>query len=91
MSLIGKDNINYLTQVEQFFLSLKGSGLSLSASDYQLITEWEERRISVTVLCRAIESAWQKGKQQSREPHPRLSLTQLQDEVEQEINKAAQQ
>jgi len=90
MSLIGKDNVNYLTQVEQFFLSLKGSGLSLSASDYQLITEWEERGVSITVLCRAIEAAWLRGKQQSREEHPRLSLTQLQDNVEQEIDKAAQ-
>lgn len=90
MSLIGKDNVNYLTQVEQFFLSLKGSGLSLSASDYQLITEWEERGIAVTVLCRSIESAWLRGKQQSRDAHPRLSLTQLQENVEQEIEKAAQ-
>ena len=90
MSLIEKKNVNYLTQVEQYFLSLKGSGLSLSARDYQLITDWESRGVSLTTLCRAIEAAWSRGKQQSREPHPRLSLTRIQNDVEQEIAKAAQ-
>ena len=51
MSLIDKKNLNYLSTVEQFFLSLKDSGLSLSASDYHLITGWEDRGVPVRLLC----------------------------------------
>ena len=47
MSLIEKKNLNYLTTVEQFFLSLKDSGLHLSASDTHLVSQWEEREIPV--------------------------------------------
>ena len=43
MSFIEKHHLNYLVYVEQFFLSLKGSGLSLSANDYHLISDWERR------------------------------------------------
>lgn len=89
MSLLERDNLNYLTHVEQFFLALKGSGLSLSASDYDLITQWETRGVPVQMLCRAIESAYQRAGKQSRPPVLRVSLTTLKDEVEAEIGKAA--
>lgn len=89
MSLLERDNINYLTHVEQFFLALKGSGLALSASDYDLITRWETRGVPVQVLCRAIESAYKRAGKRSRAPVLRVSLTGLRDEVEAEIQKAA--
>lgn len=89
MSLIEKKNLNYLTTVEQFFLSLKDSGLSLSASDYHLIGQWEERGVAVERLCRAIESGFQKAGKQERSPHPKWSLTRLQDVIEQELHRAA--
>jgi len=89
MSLIEKKNLNYLTTVEQFFLSLKDSGLHLSASDYHLVSQWEERGIVVEKLCRAIESGFDKASRQERSPNSRWSLTRLQDFIEQELQKAA--
>ena len=89
MSLIEKKNLNYLTAVEQFFLSLKDSGLSLSASDYHLISQWEEQGVPVERLCRAIETGYGKASKQERSPHPRWSLTRLQDLIEQELERAA--
>ena len=89
MSLIEKKNMNYLTTVEQFFLSLKDSGLSLSASDYHLISQWEERGVDVQALCRAIETGFEKASKQERSPNPKWSLTRLEDWIEQELQRAA--
>ena len=77
--------MNYFRTVEQFFLSLKDSGLTLSASDYQLIEEWEERRIPVEVICRAIESGYSRLEGQRRIRCGKISLTHMQANVEQEI------
>jgi len=89
MSLIEKKNLNYLTTVEQFFLSLKDSGLHLSASDYHLISQWEERGIAVEKLCRAIETGFDKANRQERSPHTKWSLTRLEDFIEQELERSA--
>ncbi len=89
MSLIEKKNLNYLTTVEQFFLSLKDSGLHLSASDTHLISQWEERGVDVQALCRAIESGFDKAIKQERSPNPRWSLTRLEDYIEQELQRTA--
>ena len=89
MSLIEKKNLNYLTTVEQFFLSLKDSGLSLSSSDYHLIGQWEARGVSVEALCRAIASGYEQARRQSRTPHFKTSLSRLQTAIDQEIAKAA--
>lgn len=88
MSLIEKNNLNYLTTVEQFFLSLKDSGLHLSAHDYHLIGQWEERGIAVDQLCRAIESGYEKASKQERSPNPKWSLTRLQDHIEEHLQRA---
>ena len=77
--------MNYFTTVEQFFLSLKGSGLALSASEYQLIEEWEEQNIPIKVVCRAIESAYSKIDTQRANRSGRTSLTQIKGIIEQEI------
>ena len=77
--------MNYFTIVEQFFLSLKGSGLALSASDYQLIEEWEEQNIPIKVICRAIESAYSKIDTQRTKRSGKISLTQIKGVIEQEI------
>ncbi len=86
MSLIDKKNLNYLTTVEQFFLSLKDSGLSLSANDYHLINQWEERQVPLPLICRAIEKGVAGARQQNRAA--RLSLGFLKDFIEQEIEQA---
>lgn len=88
MSLIEKKNLNYLTTVAQFFLSLKGSGWSLSASDYHLIGQWETRGVPMQALCRAIESGYQQARQQSRTPNFKTSLSRLATLIDQEIEKA---
>ena len=87
MSLIEKQNLNYLTTVEQFFLSLKDSGLSLSSSDYHLIGQWEARGVPVQTLCRAIESGYEQARQQSRTPNFKTSLSRLETLIDQAIEK----
>ena len=77
--------MNYFTTIEQFFLSLKGSGLTLSASDYQLIGEWESRNIPVELICRAIETSYSRFGEQSNRRSGKTSLIQIQAVVEQEI------
>ena len=77
--------MNYFTTIEQFFLSLKGSGLTLSASDYQLIGEWESRNIPVELICRAIETAYSRFGEESNRRRGKTSLIQIQAVVEQEI------
>ncbi|MFQ5451789.1 MAG: hypothetical protein ACE5E9_14280 [Nitrospinaceae bacterium] len=90
MSLIGKNNLNYITTVEQFFLSLKDSGLSLSANDYHLISGWEERGVPLNVVCRAIEKSL--TEHINRNPnHPcreKVSLTTLEKSIESVIGQA---
>ena len=77
--------MNYFTTIEQFFLSLKGSGLTLSASDYQLIGEWESRNIPVELICRAIKNGYSRFEEQSNWRSGKTSLIQIQAVVEQEI------
>ena len=86
MSFIEKNNLNYLSKVEQFFLSLKKSGLALSAADYHLINKWEERGIPVELLCRAIERGFVQHRRFSRAP--KVSLTYFQNIIEEEIQKS---
>lgn len=89
MSLIEKKNLNYMTTVEQFFLSLKDSGFSLSAGDYHLIGQWEQQGVTVDRLCRAIEAGFDRARKQERSPNPRWSLTRLQDAIEYELERRA--
>ena len=77
--------MNYFAIVEQFFLSLKGSGLALSANDYQLIGEWESRNVPVELICRAIETSYSRFGEQSNRRIEKISLMQIQALVEQEI------
>ena len=80
-----KNNFNYFTTIERFFLSLKDSGLALSAKDYQLIGEWEERKIPVGLVCRLIESGYSMLGKQKRNWRGNISLTQIQAIVEEGI------
>jgi len=84
MSFIEESNLNYHSHVEQFFLSLKDSGLSLSAADYHLISDWEERGIPVETLCLAIENGTSQFYKSSR--FGRISLSYLKDFIEEEIS-----
>ena len=77
--------MNYFATVEQFFLSLKGSGLALSANDYQLIGEWESRNVPIELICRAIKTSYSRFGEQSNRRSETTSLMQIQSLVEQEI------
>ena len=83
--------MNYFTTIEQFFLSLKDSGLALSASDYQLIGKWEERNIPLELICRAIESGYSRVEGQRHIRRRKTSLTQLQAIIEDKIQEEIQQ
>jgi len=77
--------LNYFATVEQFFLSLKGSGLALSANDYQLIGEWESRNVPVELICRAIEISYFRFGEKSHRRREKTSLMEIQPLVEQKI------
>ena len=59
--------------------------MTLSASDYQLIGEWESRNIPVELICRAIENGYTRFEEQSNRRSGKTSLIQIQAVVEQEI------
>ena len=59
--------------------------MALSASEYQLIEEWEEQNIPIKVICRAIESAYSKIDTQIINRSSKTSLTQIKEIIEQEI------
>ena len=59
--------------------------MTLSASDYQLIGEWESRNIPVELICRAIETSYSRFGEQSNRRSGKTSLIQIQAIVEQEI------
>ncbi len=59
--------------------------MTLSASDYQLIGEWEARNIPVELICRAIENGYSRFEEQSNRRSGKTSLIQIQAVVEQEI------
>lgn len=82
------ENQNYLVTVEQFFLTLKDSGLALSATDYDLIQQWESRGIPVHVVCRGIENGIAEfGKQNTRQSS-RMGLSYLKVYVEEEMERS---
>ena len=59
--------------------------MTLSASDYQLIGEWESRNIPVELICRAIENGYSRFEEQSNRRSGKTSLIRIQAVVEQEI------
>lgn len=87
MSLIEKNNLNYLTQIEQYFVSLKGSGVSLSANDYHLICQWEERGVPLDTVCRALDQGYSEFQNQNPRPGQRISLAYFRTFIEEEIQR----
>jgi hypothetical protein len=79
--------LSYHATVEQLFLSLKGSGLALSANDYQLIGEWESRNVPVKLICRAIETGYHCFEEQSNGRSKKISLIKIKKYIEEEIQK----
>ncbi|MFP6638166.1 MAG: hypothetical protein VB778_06015 [Nitrospinaceae bacterium] len=80
------ENQNYLVTVEQFFLSLKDSGMALSATDYDLIQQWENQGIPVNVVCRGIENGVAELATQRRSV--RMGLNYLKVYVEEELERS---
>ena len=82
------ENQNYLVTVEQFFLTLKDSGLALSATDYDLIQQWESRGIPVNVVCRGIENGVVEFDRQNTRQSSRVGLSYLKVFVEAEMERS---
>ena len=82
------ENQNYLITVEQFLLTLKNSGLTLSATDYDLIQQWEGRRIPINVVCRGIENGVAEFYKQNARQSARLGLSYLKVFVEEEMERS---
>ena len=86
--VVNTENQNYLVTVERFFLTLKDSGLALSATDYDLIQQWEGRGIPVNVVCRGIENGVAEFDRQNNRQSSRVGLSYLKVFVEEELERS---
>ena len=73
--------------IERFVLSLKESGFALSATDYDLIEQWENRGVSAQVVCRGIETGFIEFERTNPRQPTRVSLSYLKVFVEEEIKR----
>ena len=78
---------DYLVTIEKFVLSLKESGLSLSATDYDLIQQWENRGISTNVICRGIETGFIEFERTNPRQPSCISLSYFKVFIEEEIER----
>ena len=83
---MSQEHQNYLVPVERFFLSLKDSGMALSATDYDLIQQWENRGIPVNIVCRGIENGVAEFETQRQSS--RMGLNYLKVFVEEELERS---
>jgi hypothetical protein len=83
---MSEETPNYLVTIEQFFLSLKDSGMALSATDYDLIQQWENRGIPVNVVCRGIENGVAEFETQRQSS--RMGLNYLKVFIEEELERS---
>lgn len=73
--------------IERFVLSLKESGFSLSATDYDLIEQWEYRGVPAKVVCRGIETGFIEFERTNPRQPTRVNLSYLKVFVEEEIER----
>ena len=78
---------DYLVTIEKFILSLRKSGLSLSATDYDLIQQWENRGVPANVVCRGIKTGFTEFEHTNSRQPSRISLSYLKVFVEEEIER----
>ena len=78
---------DYFVTIERFVLSLKESGFSLSATDYDLIEQWENRGVSAQVVCRGIETGFIEFERTNPRQPTHVSLSYLKVFVEEEIER----
>ena len=78
---------DYLVTIEKFVVSLKESGLSLSATDYDLIQQWENRGIPTNLVCRAIETGFIEFERTNYRQPSRISLSYFKVFIEEEIER----
>ena len=78
-------NEDYLIAVEQFVLSFKESGIFLSATDYDLIQQWEKRGLPKDVVFRGIETGFNEFERTNPRQTARLSLSYLKVFIEKEM------
>ena len=88
IDFVNTENQNYLVTVEQFFLTLKDSGLALSATDYDLIQQWEGLGIPLNVVCRGIENGVEEFGRQNTRQSSRIGLSYLKVFVEEEMERS---
>ena len=78
---------DYFLTIEKLVLSLKESGLSLSATDYDLIQQWENRGVPVNVICRGIETGFFEFERKNLRQSSRINLSYLKICIEEEIER----
>ena len=78
---------DYFLTIEKLVLSLKESGLSLSATDYDLIQQWENRRVPTKLICRGIETGFIEFERTNPRQPSHISLNYLKVFIEEEIKR----
>jgi hypothetical protein len=78
---------DYFVTIEQYVLSFKESGFSLSATDYDLIEQWENLGVPAKVVCRGIETGFIEFERTNPRQPRRVSLSYLKVFVEEEIER----
>ena len=78
---------DYFVTIEKFVLSFKESGLSLSATDYDLIQQWENRGVPASVICRGIEMGFIEFERTNPRQPSCINLSYLKPIIEEEIER----
>jgi hypothetical protein len=78
---------DYFVTIERLVLSLKESGFALSATDYDIIEQWENRGVTAQVVCRGIETGFIEFKRTNPRQPTQVSLSYLKVFVEEEIER----
>lgn len=58
MGTVTRTSLQYLEQVETFFLSQCGRGLMVSPADAQLVRGWEDAGVPADIVCRGLARAF---------------------------------
>ncbi len=65
---------NYFTEIEETFVRRRGKNLLLSPLDWALIETWQERKVPLHIVIRAIETVFDTW---DKQPHRRRSVKSL--------------
>jgi hypothetical protein len=88
VSLLPRE-VSFAEEVADYFLSLKGSGVALSALDVELVLAWQKRKLPFGIVCRGIrKTAEQRARGARPGDDPLRTLRSCAREVEDEFRRS---